>query len=215
MRETPGARAAYADYLALGPERSLAKLLALYQTRTGPAPTRHLTTLKQWSVAFGWQLRLQHLADQAAHEAEARQLAYVRSIMEEGYALVHERVRAIKRLSAWLEDELDDDEKRWLREKKSIVVGQTEITGKDGKVVGRRTEYETFWVRRPNVGWVSKLLEAFGDVAAETGGRVTRTELTGKDGGPVAVKVYTDPRMENPLEADWSDAPPPRNAPNP
>lgn len=28
----------------------------------------------------------------------------------------------------------------------------------------------------------------------------------------VVVKVYTDARMDNPLEADWSDAPPPRSS---
>ena len=28
----------------------------------------------------------------------------------------------------------------------------------------------------------------------------------------VTVKVYTDPRMDNPIEADWHDAPPPRSS---
>jgi hypothetical protein len=28
----------------------------------------------------------------------------------------------------------------------------------------------------------------------------------------VTVKVYTDPRMENPIEANWDDAPPPRSS---
>jgi hypothetical protein len=31
----------------------------------------------------------------------------------------------------------------------------------------------------------------------------------------VAVKIYVDPRMEQPLEADWDDAPPPNNRPPP
>lgn len=31
----------------------------------------------------------------------------------------------------------------------------------------------------------------------------------------VVVKVYTDERMDNPLEADWSDAPPPSNRTHP
>ena len=50
--------------------------------------------------------------------------------------------------------------------------------------------------------------EYLDDIAVEVGDRDTK-------GGPVAavvVKVYTDPRMENPIEADWHDAPPARSS---
>lgn len=50
------------DYANMGPGRSLAKLLELYQnsTKTVPtsAPTLVLNTLKAWSVRYDWQARV-------------------------------------------------------------------------------------------------------------------------------------------------------------
>ena len=76
MRETPRARQAFTDYLDLGPGRSLEKLHTLYQARgqtVGKAgvPTLRLNTLQTWSSAFGWQARLEEIA-------EAEQAAVIR-----------------------------------------------------------------------------------------------------------------------------------------
>lgn len=77
MRETARARQAYADYLALGPDRSLEKLLKVYQRRPKKAPTRQLAVLKRWSAAFGWQSRLMDIAVREATEAERRELSLI------------------------------------------------------------------------------------------------------------------------------------------
>jgi hypothetical protein len=71
MRETARARQAWLDYLAMGPQRSLEKLLSRYQTGTTLAPVRNLTRLKQWSATFNWQGRLAEIQakEQAAIEA--------------------------------------------------------------------------------------------------------------------------------------------------
>lgn len=195
MRETPKARQAYADYVALGPARSLAKLLALYQTRPEGGPTHQLSQLKQWSGAHHWQDQIDGIAAQAQAEAEAQQAAYVAEIMDTGFAQTHERIKALNKLGTWLEGELDNPDLRWLREKKSVIVGQEPVitTDNDGqeRMIGSVTRYESFWVQRPNVGWVSKLLEALGDMAAETHGRIRRTEVTGRDGDPIEVKDDT------------------------
>ena len=103
MRETPKAALAWADYLALGPERSFDRLLERYQSATNP-PTRRRKSLADWSSRYGWQ---QRLADIAAAEAEAaaeREAAYRRTIMEEGYGLGHERVRTLKAVAERLAD---------------------------------------------------------------------------------------------------------------
>ena len=51
---------AFEDYFDLGEARSLEALTELYQSRTEAAPTRQLTTLKQWSRRFGWQERVRN-----------------------------------------------------------------------------------------------------------------------------------------------------------
>ena len=63
MRETTRARQAWNDYEALGADRSLEKLVGEYRNRTDKAPSRQLSRLKAWSVAFGWQARLVAIAE--------------------------------------------------------------------------------------------------------------------------------------------------------
>lgn len=78
--ETPRAAEAFADYVSLGPSRSLQKLVDFYratpQSSTKPPPTRHLDTLKDWSVKHGWQDRIaQAITDRTlALLAEASEL---------------------------------------------------------------------------------------------------------------------------------------------
>lgn len=171
-RESPQATRAYADYVALGPARSLEALVERYRSGTIPAQTRRLTTLKQWSRAHGWQGRLRALAEEARAEAEARQAAEVRAILEEGYALAHERVRLLKELSARLAAELAGG-RLWLHERRSVRVGSA--------------QYAVYDLERPNAAWVEQLRGLLDDIARETGGRAKRSELSGRDGGPIEV----------------------------
>lgn len=57
-RGNPNAELAFADYVALGPGRSLAALAEIYRSRTESVPTKNLTTIKQWSIRYRWQERL-------------------------------------------------------------------------------------------------------------------------------------------------------------
>jgi hypothetical protein len=109
MRESSRARAAFTAYLALGPGRSLERLAATYQTCTKPAPpTRHLTTLKQWSAAHRWQERvMQHereLAASAAHQADEERLAELsrRRTLQKQLGIEMERhgIEAVRRHAA-------------------------------------------------------------------------------------------------------------------
>lgn len=66
--ESERAKAACADYISMGPGRSLSLLAKRYQSQTEPIPpTRRELTLREWSSAFGWQARV------AEHEAQFRE----------------------------------------------------------------------------------------------------------------------------------------------
>lgn len=173
MRESPGARRAWADYLALGEDRSLEKLLHRYQTGTEPAPTTNLTRLKLWSRTFAWQGRLQTLAEAAAAEAQAALVARRREVLESGLGLDHERVAALKRLAERLLGELEDD-RLWLADAKMLGAGEH----------GERYDFERF-----NAAGVEQLRGLLEDIAAEKGERVRRHEHSGRDGAPIPVQI--------------------------
>lgn len=180
MRETPKAAQAWADYLALGPDRSLAKLHAQYEARQkhgeSTAPTTTLRQLEKWSAAFDWQGRLKAIVDSAAAAAEERQRAYIAAIMDEGFGLPHERVAALKTLAGALVDELTGAEhRRWVSEPKQLGHGE-------GATIIR--------VERFNRAEVESLRGLLDDIAKETGGRVAKSEtaITGAGGGPLTIR---------------------------
>lgn len=172
MRETARAKQAWADYLSLGPGRSLETLLDRYQSATDSPPTRRLKTLKDWSRTFGWQARLKTIADQVAREAAEREAEYRREIMEAGYGKREERVKALKELAGILFDELMQPDKRWCRDVKQIGSGEG----------AERVDVERF-----NAAEVEQFRGLLDDIAKEKGERKNVTELTGKDGGPIEV----------------------------
>jgi hypothetical protein len=129
LQETARAKRAWSDYLALGPGRSLEKLIDRYEAvrrvSIGKAsvPTTCLRTLEEWSSAFGWQARLKAIADTEAKAAEEREAAYRRSIMEDGYALAHERVKLLKDLVVKVRDDLATSG-LWVQKQKIIGSGK-------------------------------------------------------------------------------------------
>lgn len=60
------AEEAFADYVAMGADRSLAALCARYQNETNPVPTRRIGTLKNWSTTYNWQARIASAVTEAA-----------------------------------------------------------------------------------------------------------------------------------------------------
>ena len=55
---TDKAAEAFADYVSIGPQRSLEALARRYQTSTEPVPTKQLSRLKIWSSKYQWQTRI-------------------------------------------------------------------------------------------------------------------------------------------------------------
>lgn len=182
--ESAAAYAALCDYCQMGAGRSLSALLDRYRAATNTPPTRREKTLKDWSRFNEWQAR-SGAYDKAAAEALERELqAKRRAVMEEGLALDFERVRALKRVALLLEEELFDEKRRWAV---SVKV--------EGKGEGEKAVTETVTTRLFNKGLITEWRGAMDDIAKEVGDRKQKTELTGKDGGPLKVddgKGFTD-----------------------
>jgi hypothetical protein len=105
VRETSRAKQAYADYVKLGPSRSLDKLLAGYQGQESP-PTIHISVLKDWSAKHDWQARLRADADAEIREARDGQSARRRQVLESDLALDFERVDVLITLAKKLTADL-------------------------------------------------------------------------------------------------------------
>lgn len=166
--ESAKAKEAFADYLALGTDRSLAKLAAMYQSRPKVSPTKHLSLLKRWSAQFGWTERIEAFRDEVtAARAEAGKAEELR-VMQEGFALRHERVKALNRLAGKLLSELDGD-RLWVSEPKMIGAGN----------LAREVEIERF-----NTAELEQFRGLLDDITKETGERVKleKHEMVGKDG---------------------------------
>jgi hypothetical protein len=67
--ETPKAARAFADYVLLGPDRSLAKLVDHYGH-----PPSYVRQLQRWSALFHWQDRLRQIEEQEAEQRRKKRL---------------------------------------------------------------------------------------------------------------------------------------------
>lgn len=104
-------------------------------------------------------------------ELEAKKNAEAEVVMQSGLALEHERVRLLKSMAGSLES-------RMLYEKS--VKGET--------------------VELVDISVVSQLRGVLDDIAKETGGRVSKQEITGKDGGAIETIVL------KPIRADIGES---------
>ncbi|MGH2351924.1 MAG: hypothetical protein ACRDI2_12915 [Chloroflexota bacterium] len=161
-RETARAKQAWADYLAMGPDRSLEKLAERYQNHTKTSPMVALRQLKEWSRRYGWQARLEEIAEREAWAAEEAESAYRRSIMAEGFGLAHERVKALKVLASALLEELLDGGRLWVT---------------DTKGVGGGEHFREVEVLRFNDAEVQQFRGLLDDLAKETGGRPRQVKI--------------------------------------
>jgi hypothetical protein len=171
MRETPRAKAAFNDYLAMGDGRSLEKLLSQYRGQSGGAPTLRMATLEAWSAAHGWQKRLADIA-----EAERQ------AIVTQGIADKARRVKA--------------QNDRWDRMQRLLdarAEANADLTGGDTGLVVREVTYLPGGATRErhefDAAVLRELRELEKHTAQELGQWTEKKELTGKDGGPLEVKV--------------------------
>lgn len=98
---------AFAVYLGLGPDRSLAELAAVLRTdprRAGLRRAPSLRTLEGWSVRYHWQERISEIDRHAREEAERQHLEWVKQhrerLRQEGLLLQQWGIEWLKQKSA-------------------------------------------------------------------------------------------------------------------
>lgn len=165
--ETSRAVQACNDYLRMGPGRSLRLLAKKYsKSKQKQAPTEAEGTLFNWSTDYDWQSRA------ATYDAEldAAKTEKRRQVMEQGLALDFERVTKLKKLAMYLAEQISDTDNVWLPDVKQIGAGE----------FAERVDLVRF-----NAALIAEYRATLADLAAETGGRKQKTELSTPDGKPL------------------------------
>lgn len=168
-RESKKSHAAFLDYCHMGFGRSLAALHKIYLETEYP-PTRSFPTLANWSKNFGWVKRVEAFDRQQAAHAQAIYEARRQSILESGLAQKHERLDKLCSIFDRLYEDFQSDQNLWMHEAKGIGAGENFVV------------IDTI---RFNAALVTEIRNTLADIAAEVGGRPRKTELTGRNGGPI------------------------------
>jgi hypothetical protein len=175
VSETDRAVVACNDYLRMGSGRSLVELYNDYvdaKKRRESIPTIAQRTLYEWSSRHGWAARCREYDA----EIEGIKNETAQQILGSGLALSHERVLSLKALAVKLENELNDDSSLWLE---------------DFKQLGRGKDTQILRIVRFNGSLINQFRDTLDDLAKETGGRVNKQEVTGAEGSPLGVGVFS------------------------
>jgi hypothetical protein len=162
-RENRKEQAACQAYFQLGAGRSLEALLACFQSMPHP-PTRSARTLKAWSANNLWDLRARYYDETQQIEAERVEKLRLQGNLQAGLAQPGERVEALKRLYAALDEYL---QLAWLLWKADLRACQNEAP--DGAEGGRAPRFSP--------GVIAQMRGILEDLARETGGRALRGGL--------------------------------------
>jgi len=168
------------DYLRMGPGRSLRTLVAQYhEAEQNITPTRAFGTLAQWSNRYGWVER----AAQYDARLEAEKNAEADRIMREGLALAHERVRKLDALAGFLEGQLYEQGENGTYHN---------VWMPDQKGIGQGEYMQVIDIEHFNGALIREFRETLADLAAETGGRIKKTEVSGKDGKALLIEYVNN-----------------------
>lgn len=183
--ETSKATQACNDYLRMGPGRSLSELHRQYtEFYQKQPPTEALGTLKKWSTSYGWVER----AEEWDAVAEERRDEEYKRAMETGLALDYKRVYRLRELARFLRDQIFE---------RAADGGHDNVWVPDIKVVGRGDNARAVEIEHFNSSLLREYREVLADIAAETGGRVKKQEITGADGEPVTFRVVYEDEDED------------------
>jgi hypothetical protein len=159
-------------------KRSLLGVYNLYQSQVQKSEKKYIHPPGSWNDAFkkyDWQFRAELYDEHQQAEAEARakilreiEQDEIEKILTEGYALKHKRVSGLARMAEAIEKSFIDEETQ--------EINYEWLAAKSG--AERIREYRG----------------CLDDIAKELGDRqkLTKTELTGKDGKPVEIKYVTE-----------------------
>ena len=150
LRETLRAKHALADYLAMGPGRSLERLWEQYrvQSASKTCPTNRLNTLKEWSAAWHWQGRAAEWELERAREFLDKRKAELEAMRERHLQMLTTlEGKAVQRLQTLEAKELSPAEMRRFfmdaMNMERLTRGQpTEIVGVPDEELDRLIEEE-------------------------------------------------------------------------
>lgn len=168
LQETTRSAAAFSNYCALGPARSLAKLADSYGKNTA-----YIRQLEKWSSDYKWVERAKQWDAEQARARDEIIAAERAKVLVTGYALMHKRVERLDTLVKKLIEMVDDEDKVWVPDVKSIGTGPT----------AERVDLVQF-----NDALFREIRAHFADIASELGERVKKNETTIKS----LPKVYID-----------------------
>jgi hypothetical protein len=154
------------DFLRMGVGRSLAELANKYREMPqNTAATDSINTLQGWSKRFGWSER----AAEYDRTWEDRKNREREAVMNYGLALDYERVLKLYRLAGLLESQIYEKSEAgiyhniWMPDVKQIGSGQD----------AERVDLEKF-----NAPLLEQYRKTLDDIAAETGGRIKKQDIT-------------------------------------
>jgi hypothetical protein len=147
----------FETFRAMGPTRSLTgaanrERVQKSQKESGspPGSWRNAAKLWKWHArAEAWDM---HISQEASRLAEAERL----EVLREGFALDHIRVRSLKKLALALEGQIQEPDKLWLPDVKSIGSGEN----------AERVDLVRF-----NSPLIEQFRGTLADIADEVGGR--------------------------------------------
>lgn len=181
------------DYLRSGPGRSLVSLCDKYKnTLENSTPTRHINTLQRWSADYLWKSRAA-LYDQRLEDAKN---ARAKEIMESGLALDFERVVELKDLAVFLKQMIYTVSQAVMPAPKegeeasqagTVSSEYPYVWLKDVKQIGQGEKAQRVDIVRFNSALLEQFRGVLDDLAKETGGRVSKHEVGGPNGGPIAI----------------------------
>jgi hypothetical protein len=147
----------------LGPERSILGLFNRWRLdKSRGVSTSAPKSWRDAAVQWRWRARAEawdeHCRAQAAAEAEAERL----KVLSSGYAQQHERVRKLGEVADLLLAELNEYDRRWL---------------KDVKGIGGEKNFREVEIERFNAGILEEFRKYLEDIAAEMGERVQQHKV--------------------------------------
>ena len=184
-------------FLILGPSRSFWWLRNRLKELDERPPTQKTT--RKWADKYHWMERAENYDQMMIETIQARR----EEAMASGLALNSERVIVLKQITEILLKNLDEIEE--LAEDVPDPDAEPERSRlwlRDFKQVGR----QVVEIRRYNSNLISDIRGLLDDLAKETGGRVTKTDVTSGGQSLAELKKWKDTQAERQAAFDGEDS---------
>ncbi len=190
--ESDAAVQACNDWLRMGAGRSLRELSHNYsqqvtRNKRFKPPTEDYDNLRQWSSKFSWAER----ATEYDANFESLKNAERQAVFNQSLALDFGRVKELIELAEFLKAQLYEQDENG---------NFHNVWNPDVKGVGQGPDAMIVDIEKFNPAIIQQYRETLADIAKEVGGRVTKTEVAGKDGGKIQIDATL--RWEQLMQGD-------------